>query len=73
MKVRSNGPDHMTKMATMSTFGKTLRKSSPEPEGRRSKELVCSIGDVGGPFQICSNNVYQIILLNLTYFTTMKN
>ena len=26
---------------------KTLKKSSPEPEGRGPWDLVCSIGDVG--------------------------
>ena len=33
-KVCSNGSGHMTKMAAMSIHGKTLKKSSPEPEGR---------------------------------------
>ena len=28
MKVCSNGPDHMTKMAAMPIFGKNLKKSS---------------------------------------------
>ena len=34
MKVRSNGPDHMTNMAAMPIYGKNLKKSSPEPKGR---------------------------------------
>ena len=34
-KVCSNGPGHMTKMATMPICGKILKKSSsPEPKGR---------------------------------------
>ena len=33
-KVCSNGTGHMTKMATMPIYGKKLKKSSPEPEGR---------------------------------------
>ena len=34
MKVFSNGPGHMTKMAAMPIYGKNLKKSSPEPKGR---------------------------------------
>ena len=34
MKVYSNGPGHMTKMAAMPIYGKNLNKSSsPEPNG----------------------------------------
>ena len=44
-KVYINGPGHMTKMAAMPIFGKNLKKSSPEPAGRFSRNLVCSIGD----------------------------
>ena len=34
MKIGSNGPGHMTKVATMPIYGKNLKKiSSPEPEG----------------------------------------
>ena len=41
-----NGPGHMTKMAAMPIYGKNLKKSSsPEPAGRFSRNLVCSIGD----------------------------
>ena len=37
---------HMTKMAATPIYGKTLQKSSsPEPVGRFSRNLVCSIGD----------------------------
>ena len=36
---------HMTKMTI---YGKTpLQSTSPEPEGRRPWDLVCSIGDEG--------------------------
>ena len=34
-KICSNGPGHMTSVAVMSVYGKTLKKSSsPEPKGR---------------------------------------
>ena len=34
-KVYSNGPGHLTKMAALSIYGKTLKKSSsPGPKGR---------------------------------------
>ena len=37
---------HMTKMAATPIYGKTLQKSSsPEPAGRFSRNLACSIGD----------------------------
>ena len=43
-----NGPGHMTKMTTIPIYGKNpLKSSSPEPEGRRPWDLVCSIGVVG--------------------------
>ena len=34
MKVCSNGPGHMSKMAAMPTYGKNLKQFSPEPKGR---------------------------------------
>ena len=35
MKICSNGPGHMTKMAAMPIYGKNLKKSSSvEPKGR---------------------------------------
>ena len=44
-KVCSNGPGHMTKMASMPIYGKNLKKSSsPEPKGLWPWNLVCSIG-----------------------------
>ena len=33
-KVCSNGPGHITKMATMSIYGENLKKSSLKPKGR---------------------------------------
>ena len=43
-EVCSNGQGHMTNMATLAIYGKKLKKSSsPEPIGRRSLKLVCSI------------------------------
>ena len=45
-KVYINGPGHMTKMAATPIYGKNPSKSSsPEPAGRFSRNLVCSIGD----------------------------
>ena len=44
-KVYINGPGHMTKMAAMPIYGKNLKKSSPEPAGQFSRNLVCSVGD----------------------------
>ena len=44
-KVCSNGPGHMTKMATMPMYGKNLKKSSsPEPKGRCRWNFICSMG-----------------------------
>ena len=45
MKVYSNGPGHMTKMATMPIYGKNLKNSSsPEPKGWWPWNLIYSIG-----------------------------
>ena len=44
-KVCSRHVGHMTKMAATPINGKTLQKSSPEPAGGFSRNLVCSIGD----------------------------
>ena len=45
MKVCSNGPGHMTKMAAMPIYGKNLKKSSSlEPKGWWPWNLVCIIG-----------------------------
>ena len=57
-KVCSNGPGHMTKMAAMPIYGKNLKKSSaPEPKGRWSLILVCSID--------CSSTTKFIQMMNL--------
>ena len=45
-KVCSRHLGHMAKIAATPIYGKTLQKSSsPEPAGRFSRNLVCSIGD----------------------------
>ena len=45
MKVCSNGPGHMTNMAAMPIYGKTLKKSSSlEPNSQWPRKLVCNIG-----------------------------
>ena len=45
MKVYSNGPGHMTNIATMPIYGKNLKKSSAlEPKGQCLWKLVCGIG-----------------------------
>ena len=44
-KICSNSPGHMIKMAAVHIYGKNLLIfSSPEPKGRWSWNLVCSIG-----------------------------
>ena len=47
MKVRIVGLCHMTRMVTMSIYGKNLKKSSQEPEGRWPWNMVCGIGYSG--------------------------
>ena len=61
--VCSNGPGHMTKMATMAIYGKNLKKSSShEPKGQLPWNLVCSIG--------CSSTTkfVQMMTLDLDLF-----
>ena len=49
---------HMTKMASMPIYGKSLQKSSPEPASRFPRNLVCSILHVGlQPIIVCSNEI----------------
>ena len=63
----SNGPSHMTKMATMSIYGKNLQKfSSLKSKGRWPWNLKCSIEY----YQICSNDSSG---LTLTYFMARSN
>ena len=46
--------------------GKTLQNdSSPEPDGRFSRNLVCSIVDSGQPIIVCSNDGPRMTLTNL--------
>ena len=45
MKVCSRDLGHVTKIAAVPIYGKTLQKSSPEPVGRFPGNLTCSIGD----------------------------
>ena len=46
MKIYANGFDDMAKMATMVIYGKTLYKSSPEPEGLRTWYVVFGMWDL---------------------------
>ena len=43
MKICSNGPGHMTKMAAMPIYGKNIKNSYLEPKGRWPWKLICSI------------------------------
>ena len=43
MKIYINDLGHMTNMAAMPIYGKTLKKSSPEPIDQWHWNLVCSI------------------------------
>ena len=58
-KVCSNGPGHMTKMATTPIYGKNLKKSSPEPKGRWPWKLVCSLG--------CSSTTKFVLMMTLSW------
>ena len=62
MKVCSNGPGHMTKMATTPIYGKTPLKIFSR--NRRLMTLVC------GTDQVCSNDDPR---LTLTYLTSRLN
>ena len=60
MKVYSNGPGHMTKMATMPIYGKNLKKSSsPEPKGWWPWNMICSIR--------CSSTTKFIQMMTLSW------
>ena len=43
-KVCSNGPGHMTKMASMPIYGKNLKKSSPEPKADDLETWYVALG-----------------------------
>ena len=62
---------HMTKMAAMSIYGKTLEKSSLEPAGRFPRNLV-HVCTIWGFLLIivCSNDDLG---MTLTYFTARSN
>ena len=70
MKVCSNGPGYMTKMAATPIYGKNLKKSSsPEPNGQWPWKLVCSIG-CWSTTKFFSNDDPK---LTLTYFTARSS
>ena len=70
MKVCSNGPGHMTKMAAMPIYGKNLlkiffsRTRRPMTLGLGMKHQGC------GAYQVCSNDDPG---LTLTYLTSRSN
>ena len=59
MKVCSNGPGHMTKMAAIPMCGKNLKKSSLEPKGRWLWKLVWHIG--------CSSTTKFVQMMTLSW------
>ena len=66
MKVCSNGPGHMTKMATMPIYGKNLKKSFFSGIKRPvTLKVVCSIEY----YQICSKDDTE---LTLTFYGKVK-
>ena len=61
---------HMTKMATMPIYGKTLKQIfSSRTRWPLTLGLICSIGDVG-PSKFSSNDDSK---LTFTYFTSRSN
>ena len=69
-KVCSRHLGHMTKMATTPIYGKNIQKSStPEPAGRFSQNLVCSIRELY-PIIVSSNDDPGV---TSTYFTARSN
>ena len=45
MKINKHDADHMTNMAAMPIYGRTLQKFSSEPMDRFLQNLLVSIGD----------------------------
>ena len=45
MKINKHDADHMTNMAAMPIYGRTLQKSSSEPMDRFRQNLLVIIGD----------------------------
>ena len=64
-KFCSNGPGHMTKMATMPIYAKNLKKIFFSET--KKANLVCSIGCLS------TTKFVQIVTLTLTYFTARSN
>ena len=70
MKINTNELGHMTKMAAMPIYGKSLKKSSsPEPIDQWPWNLLCSIVYVN------TTKIVQKFLpgLTLTHFTLRSN
>ena len=74
MKICSTGPGHMTKIATIPIYGKSLKKSSPEPKGWWPLSLVysteCSsttkfvqMMTLGWPWPILRRQIWSLMLL----------
>ena len=69
-KVCSNGPGHMTKMATLPVYGKNLKKSS-SPEPKRPMTLKIGMQHwVLKYYQVCLNDDTG---LTMTYITARSN
>ena len=69
-EVCSNGPSHLTKMATMPLDGKNLKKSSSlEPKSQMILKLSMQ-HRVLEYYQVCSNDDPE---LTLTYLTARSN
>ena len=69
IKVCSNGPGHMTKMAAMPIYGKNMKNSSLEPKGWWPWKFVCCIG-----YSRTTKFVQMMTpRLTLTYFTARSN
>ena len=70
-KVGSNGPGHMTKMATMPIFSKNLKKKKFFSGTKRPMNLNLSMHHwVFEYYQVCSNDDP---VLTLTHFTARSN
>ena len=75
-KVWSNGPGHMTKIAAMSIYGKTLKKIFSGTKRAMILKLGMQHRKLGmqhrvlGYYKVCSNDDPG---LTLTYFTARSN
>ena len=70
MKVCSNGPGHMTNMATMSIYGKNLKKNFFSETKQPMTLKVGMQHQVLKYYQVCSNDDPG---LTMTYFTARSN